>query len=426
MKRIHMASDNNDRRPTRRRTPVLFGIVTFFVVIVIPVVAIYYLVGHRRTTDVAIPNPTLPHPNAYDYYVAAEQAVVPGRLGQKKVSLANPRTQAEAATELKGNARAFALLRHGFQFPYYEPPIRSFTDQRPYHSTCLLLARELSLESRLAAVHNDWSTAMNSSIDAVQMGQSIVRGNTLLGELHGLGSQAIGRKPLWNTVVHLNRAECSQAIRRLEVVEQLHVPFSDVLQEEEWYWLASVDKDLNGKLNPEWHLDWGKGGTGIGWKRDAVSKATVLAHVKAHFQAAILAARGPYDTKPQVTETDFIANTYTSDYTQDRLLNASAEAQTRLLLVSIALRAYHLDHGAYPAQLGALIPPYLPSIPLDPFAANRPLLYYLKGNGYTLYSVGPDIKDDHGRPIFDPKAPVAQSKRVVPGSIGDIVAGVNF
>ena len=55
------------------------------------------------------------------------------------------------------------------------------------------------------------------------------------------------------------------------------------------------------------------------------------------------------------------------------------------------------------------------------------------GSKYVLYSIGPDGKDDGGRPIFDsskPPPPAGSERdyryKVEQNSSGDVVAGVNF
>jgi len=102
--------------------------------------------------------------------------------------------------------------------------------------------------------------------------------------------------------------------------------------------------------------------------------------------------------------------------------------------VTLALHAYQLDHGSYPATLTALVPGYLNSIPDDPFALNGPLRYRLKGQQYVLYSIGPDGKDDGGVPSKDgvklavpaQKRPNRSQVTITAESTGDIVAGVNI
>jgi hypothetical protein len=68
--------------------------------------------------------------------------------------------------------------------------------------------------------------------------------------------------------------------------------------------------------------------------------------------------------------------------------------------VAFALAAYRADHRRYPLTLDALAPKYLKLIPGDLFTGN-PLIYRQAGNGYLLYSVGPNGFDDDGRGLED-------------------------
>jgi hypothetical protein len=82
-----------------------------------------------------------------------------------------------------------------------------------------------------------------------------------------------------------------------------------------------------------------------------------------------------------------------------RELELTAETQTFREEVALALAAtgYRLDHGTYPATAEALVPAYMDTIPLDPFDG-QPLRFKKNDDGsITIYSVGPDGKDDGGQ-----------------------------
>jgi hypothetical protein len=68
----------------------------------------------------------------------------------------------------------------------------------------------------------------------------------------------------------------------------------------------------------------------------------------------------------------------------------------RNLWIAFALAAYHADRGRYPAKLDDISPNYLASIPNDLFA-DAALIYRPSENGYLLYSVGENCKDEGGR-----------------------------
>jgi hypothetical protein len=66
------------------------------------------------------------------------------------------------------------------------------------------------------------------------------------------------------------------------------------------------------------------------------------------------------------------------------------------LRLAFALAWYQREHGSYPRALDELAPKYLRIAPQDLFSG-RALVYRPTANGYLLYSVGPNGKDDEGR-----------------------------
>jgi hypothetical protein len=64
--------------------------------------------------------------------------------------------------------------------------------------------------------------------------------------------------------------------------------------------------------------------------------------------------------------------------------------------IALALGAYHNDHGNYPDRLAELAPKYLAEIPKDGFSG-ADYIYRREGNGYLLYGVGRNGKDDGGK-----------------------------
>jgi hypothetical protein len=72
----------------------------------------------------------------------------------------------------------------------------------------------------------------------------------------------------------------------------------------------------------------------------------------------------------------------------------------RNLYLAFALAAYRHDHGRYPAELSGLAPKYLVHVPSDLFTGT-PLIYHPRADGYLLYSVGVNGKDEDGRSYGD-------------------------
>ena len=89
-------------------------------------------------------------------------------------------------------------------------------------------------------------------------------------------------------------------------------------------------------------------------------------------------------------------------------LEMRARTERRLAAVSVAAQLYRADHsGEWPQTLDALVPRYLPAVPIDPLAgAGQPLQYLLAGDRPVVYSVGDNGADDtRGDPKKLPTAP---------------------
>jgi hypothetical protein len=77
-----------------------------------------------------------------------------------------------------------------------------------------------------------------------------------------------------------------------------------------------------------------------------------------------------------------------------------AQARRRLSLIVIAWETYKIDRGAYPETLDQLTPKYFEKLPLDPFV-DKPFRYQQTDDGYLLYSLGKNAKDDGGMEDVD-------------------------
>jgi len=77
------------------------------------------------------------------------------------------------------------------------------------------------------------------------------------------------------------------------------------------------------------------------------------------------------------------------------------EAARQMVIMTIALKRYQLEHGGYPPDLNSLVPEFVPSVPRDP-VDGQPLRYRLNTDGtFTLYSIGENGKDDGGNPSLE-------------------------
>jgi hypothetical protein len=88
-----------------------------------------------------------------------------------------------------------------------------------------------------------------------------------------------------------------------------------------------------------------------------------------------------------------ISNLCSPDYNQVMNKYAYRVARCALAMEALEVEQYWLDHDhSYPKSSGGI------TLQMDPFPGN-PLTYKLLEDGYRIYSVGPDRKDDQGEPI---------------------------
>ena len=257
------------------------------------------------------------------------------------------------------------------------------------------------------------------------MGEKVPHGGALIGMLVGVACEATGRCPIWSEVSDLSATQARAAIHRLEVIQQAQVPLADTLQEEEWCTQASLLEIFH---HPTWRAELavvltedGMSDLGVAPQLTAqlrfASQRAIMSGYTAAMDERICYALQPYSfTAPAQPPDEIVRKIIGDDLAEVRCMAADNEAQIPMLMTTLALRAYHLDHGGYPPTLNALIPGYLSRVPDDPFAVSSQLHYRRQGSNYVLYSIGPDGNDDGGRRVFI----------VEPDSRGDIVAGVNY
>jgi hypothetical protein len=402
-----------------------------------------------------IPNPQMPWRNAHDAYVAASNAI----LDSKKVDYAGstrhsgtgddvPYTWADKAHLVAENAPAIQTLQASFGNPYVAPPARSFSALFPYYASFRKMARLLALKQQVELQRGDWYAAANTGMDAMFMGTQMTHGAVLIGSLVGIACQAIGRRHTWETVDHLTAAQARKATARMETILNAPVSFADTLQEEEWMGQAGMIEAFRksgGKMGLQDLMGGGASGDNQGQVGARAGQLMLALRLKMIGPRGVIlnytrymdslraraqpryAERGPTPPIPD----DPINQILCPVFSQADFKDAQTRVDNALLLVSFALRAYYLEHRNYPQTLAELQQGgYLKRIPQDPFGPTGSLMYRLTGTQYLLYSVGPDGKDDGGKPVDDPSRanePGGGYSRhtVQMDSTGDIVAGVN-
>jgi hypothetical protein len=101
-----------------------------------------------------------------------------------------------------------------------------------------------------------------------------------------------------------------------------------------------------------------------------------------------------------------------------------AAVGSNLTQVAFALAEHRAQRGSYPPRLADLAPKYIPAVPKDVFAGDADLHYARQGDGYLLYSVGPNGRDDGGRTLDEYFAAVKPDAAKASEQWDDIVVRV--
>jgi hypothetical protein len=306
------------------------------------------------------------------------------------------------------------------------------------------LAALLRAEGRLRAAHGNHASAMDSYLDALRLAQDVPRGNGgVLSALIGVACAEAVWKPALRGVDRLDAPAARRAARRLETINARRFPWADTLIGEKWETLALAQPWFAQKsiflIGYEVRPRFGPGGPGPlqtvrtqthFWLK---GKRGILDEYLAYTDRTIADARLPFSLRPPAPPrpNNSAATLLSADTRYFRLRTVECDTQNDLLLAALALRAYHVEKGVYPARLDELVTDgYLSRVPDDPFAPpGMPLLYRRMpgGSKYLLYSVGPDGKDDGGKPVSNkPNVGSGGQRRLLKeGARGDFVLGVN-
>ena len=267
---------------------------------------------HRASDEpvVSIPTPAMPVPNAYTYFQSAATLIQDnGKIGWAIIPwnphLADPPqhdptyhyySPADKAALVQENAAALKTLRQGFAYPCQSPPVRSDW-QQPMdmeNSNLRQLTQLLTLDGQVKQDRGDWDGALGSQLDAIEMGQDSMHGGPLMAMLTGTSCESMGQRHLWQCLEYLTAAQSRAAARRMEAIMSRHVPFADVLKEEEWTEEAVL---LEVFRDPSWRGNWKdviSGGNNLSpWARQQqaqmlfLSKKTVMKDYRAYMDQVV-------------------------------------------------------------------------------------------------------------------------------------------
>ena len=412
-------------------------------------------IGHiNATPTIAATAPRkAPAPNAYDLYIAASNAIreakpsVDPNLDTKPPTAPKLRAAryslARKDAWLRQNKAGFALFKRAQRAESLAAPFYSMSGSRALRQ----MARYKVIESNAHWQRGDHNLALQSGLDIMQLGHDVQRGGDAYDFISGTASQSLARGAMADTLEHLNASQARQAARRIEQLTETRWTLEQALAQDK----ARVAQNwLNYFAQPDWRADFVRNHQAVSatwgtlppltWKErvliQTTSKRRITADLNLAYQNVIAAARLPYGMRGA---TKIALGNPFIDATQNYLLHyhfgaARELTGNRVLMLRLALRAHQLEHGAPPPNLQKLAPNYIVAVPADPFGKGEALRYQTDGQTYTLWSIGPDGKDDGGTPVpwrkgrKNVKSHADERERlpfINDDSLGDYVAGRN-
>jgi len=320
--------------------------------------------------------------------------------------------EAERLAVVERNQGALRMLRAGFEREYHPREIEGPHMVFPEFGLFRELARLLACEAEALAGEGQYGRAVQATIDGMRLARDTCEGGTLIHRLVAIAIEAIVSQELETSLPNMAPGDALAAATRLAALDQAEVPLAETFEGDRAMLRIGLEKAMEQPDGVKQLVQM----VGGQWRGGKPNIAASVQAAETFFQRAIEALNAPYHQRePVPAPEDRLAEMMVPALDRVWWKAAEAQARRRLAVVALALQAYRGKHGEYPERLDGLTPEILAELPADPFHDGPPF-YRRDGEGYRLYSAGPDCDDDGGnRPL-----PRAHG----PDDDGDLVWGV--
>jgi len=421
-------TEHNDRdaaAKSRLRSCALLGLGPVLLLVGLVIVFIV----NNRPPNIHVPTPKMPKDNGWDYFLRAGK-MLKGTGPMLPTHPSSAWTVVELERFARENGPALDVLREGLTKEYLLPPVRSFHAPSPGFVNSIGLAYALVGEAMYYQAIGQYARAASSRLDAIEFGMTLPRGGGLMASLEGSSVQEVGAAvpPMLD---RLTPGELGRIGKRLDRIQGKRVPFWQIAREQGRSVVACLAEEFaeRGKLaSLQGPTSWFREsalGLGPSSARDAhgnarvgfLNKRAAVLDLQRYYESVAREQRKAYNGKSCVpVPNDPIAHLFLTEAPAPfRCRMEISAAVLTLIQTEVALRRYRFDHKRFPDRLSDLVPGYLKAVPTDPLGLRKPLRYRPLdgGKSFLLYSLGCDLKDDHG-------APGSTSNSY---QTGDIVAG---
>ena len=408
---------------TRRVNPILYALP-----IVVLIAGFFVFTAARRSIDraavtseidrlrasgqpvsVADTLPQIPRAENAFYVYAEASAKLPAvpdtvkaatkRLIYAPIAKWRPEDIQRIRTHIRENAAAIELTRKASRMRRYAPDMNGKTitnpDRRPVRNL-IVLANELLRTARVAIAEGRTDDAIGLCDDAMGVAQHASATNTLVGRIVGIAIQNIVLDLMSQMLAQAQQTTDLDRIahfmdhlphgpstkRGIACERAIEISFIDDLRAGK----RTISDITGGAVTPQGRLD-----------RRIIDRneLSVLRHTEEYMACAdkpfytvhTTLDRIERDLKPgpDMMIEAVILPTYSAYIAQE----AGARTRVQVLKTAAAIKLYKARHGSYPKSLADL-----GKTPIDEFTG-KPLIYKTT-NGFVVYSVGQNLKDDGG------------------------------
>lgn len=240
------------------------------------------------------------------------------------------------------------------------------TDMANHHEHLRSLARVFRLQAEVGSRNHDYRTVARSGIHLLDLSNAVRRGGLINDLLVGLCVSGWAVDSLRRSRRHFDDSTRDELIVALKRYEKEREPF-EFVAERDHEWEALVEFDEPNKPCEFQLVD--------------PDECGMSEEVQREFWRIIQEEAARPESEKHAKFHD-----------QDRC----GIAQTRMLAVDLAVRAWRESHGSLPASLAVLRHQHLPDLPLDPFSDDHFIYRPEDGDSFELYSVGPKRYDASG------------------------------
>jgi len=392
--------------------------------------------GDLLTVQQIVPAVPAGEPNAADLYEHAFDAL---RLSEDEESKlwADPPAEEEARLALArevvaANSRYFDRLDEATRTANCAFPVdwsRAIGGSFDHLASVRASARMLALRAEILAADGRLDEALASCAAIFRIGEHAKMEPMLLGQLVGYAVQDVGVRALEQVLSSgdPSPAACRELLAELAGIDNL-TPSVRALRGEVAIWGIPLYDMVRQNAVSIGDLQSGaafidEGGKGSGSRPpltyrilqtalrpllnlDEISYLDAMeSNIKAMGAAWPESQKLTKDMEASVQRLPFyrriMANMLIPVYGRAVWRRDSSTALLGATEVGLALTAFHAEHGRYPDTLAELESAGS-DLPSDPFGGG-PLHYRTEGDGFVVWSVGPDMDDDGGRP-FDKEA----------------------